>query len=123
MIFTFVLFLASACTKEQNSSAMELSSETKDPNEVSLEQTPLSLKSDDGHSLSVIYFAQGEDVAVKLKRDSDPEEILIAKKVSSKGDPVFTNEKLMWEGSIGTGGKLTDVEGHVTDYLEVAGPK
>ncbi|QDP85113.1 hypothetical protein FNJ88_05885 [Chryseobacterium sp. SNU WT5] len=118
VIFTFALFLATGCAKEQTASSMETAVSEKDPNEVSLEQTPIKLQSEDGKTVSVTYFAKGEDVAVKIVKDNEPEEILIAKKVSSKGDPVFTNEKLMWEGSIGTGGKLTDVAGNVTEYRE-----
>lgn len=119
VVFTFLLFLANACTKEQNTVGIETSVSAMDPNEESLEQAPIKLQSKDGQTIEVIYFAKGENVAVKLMQNNGPEEVLIAKKVSSKGDPVFTNEKLMWEGSIGTGGKLTDVAGTVTEYKEI----
>jgi hypothetical protein len=119
MIVTLALFLTSACTKEQKNSNTEMTSVAEDPNQVSLEQTPIDLKSADGKMIKVTYFAKGNDVAVKLKQENQPEEILIAKKISATGDPIFTNTKFMWEGAIAKGGKLTDVDGKMIQFSEL----
>lgn len=72
-----------------------------------------------GEVIGVTYFAQGDDIAVKIEQDGKPEEILIAKKINTKGEPVFANEKMMWEGALGSGGKTTDGQGNSTEYREI----
>ncbi len=118
MIFTLGLFLLTACKKEDTTSNAATGS-VKDPNEVSLVQETSKLKNDKGEEIGVTYFAQGENIAVKIEQTGKPEEILIAKKINTKGEPVFANEKMMWEGALGSGGKTTDGEGNVTQYREI----
>ena len=118
MIFTLGLFLLTACKKEETTSNAATDS-VKDPNEVSLVQETSKLKNDKGEEIGVTYFAQGENIAVKIEQTGKPEEILIAKKINTKGEPVFANEKMMWEGALGSGGKTTDGEGNVTQYREI----
>ena len=118
MIFTLGLFLLTACKKEETTSNAATGS-VKDPNEVSLVQETSKLKNDKGEEIGVTYFAQGENIAVKIEQTGKPEEILIAKKINTKGEPVFANEKMMWEGALGSGGKTTDGEGNVTQYREI----
>ncbi|MGA9213378.1 hypothetical protein [Kaistella sp.] len=119
LIFTLALFLLTACKKEQENTTNATEVSAKDPNAVSLVQETHKLTNDKGEVMSVTYFAQGNDIAVKLEQDGKPEEILIAKKINTKGEPVFANEKMMWEGALGTGGKLTNVQGNVTQYREI----
>ena len=119
LTFALALFLVTACTKEQANTTNSTEVSAKDPNEVSLVQDSHKLKNDKGEMVNVTYFAKGENIAVKLEWDGKPEEILIAKKINTKGEPVFANEKMMWEGALGTGGKLTDGEGNVTQYKEL----
>ena len=118
MIFTLGLFLLTACKKEETTSNAATDS-VKDPNEVSLVQETSKLKNDKGEEIGVTYFAQGENIAVKIEQTGKPEEILIAKKINTKGEPVFANEKMMWEGALGSGGKTTDGEGNVIQYREI----
>lgn len=118
MIFTLGLFLLTACKKEDTTTSAATSS-VKDPNEVSLVQETSKLKNEKGEEIGVTYFAQGENIAVKIEQTGKPEEILIAKKINTKGEPVFANEKMMWEGALGSGGKTTDGEGNVTQYREI----
>lgn len=119
LTFALALFLLTACKKEQGNTTNSTEVSAKDPNEVSLVQESRKLKSDLGDILTVTYFAKGDNIAVKLEQEGKPEETLIAKKINSKGEPIFANEKMMWEGSIGAGGKMTDGQGNVTMYKEI----
>lgn len=119
LTFALALFLVTACKKEQANTTNATEGSAKDPNEVSLVQDAHKLKNDKGEMVNVTYFAKGENIAVKLEWDGKPEEILIAKKINTKGEPVFANEKMMWEGALGTGGKLTDGAGNVSQYKEL----
>lgn len=118
LIFTLGLFLLTACKKE-NTTSNATTGSVKDPNEVSLVQETTKLKNDKGEVIGVTYFAQGENIAVKIEQNGKPEEVLIAKKINTKGEPVFANEKMMWEGALGSGGKTTDGQGNVTEYREI----
>ncbi len=118
LIFTLGLFLLTACKKE-NTTSNTTTGSVKDPNEVSLVQETTKLKNDKGEVIGVTYFAQGENIAVKIEQNGKPEEVLIAKKINTKGEPVFANEKMMWEGALGSGGKTTDGQGNVTEYREI----
>lgn len=118
LIFTLGLFLLTACKKE-NTTSNTTTGSLKDPNEVSLVQETTKLKNDKGEVIGVTYFAQGENIAVKIEQNGKPEEVLIAKKINTKGEPVFANEKMMWEGALGSGGKTTDGQGNVTEYREI----
>ncbi|SFI86985.1 hypothetical protein SAMN05421638_1278 [Kaistella treverensis] len=117
-VVAFTLF--TACQKkEQINTENNSTVAASDPKEESLMQDAVELKNSKGETLKVTYFAQGNDVAMKMEKEGEPEQILVAKKISSKGEPVFTNEKWMWEGKIGTGGKLSDAEGNSIEYLEI----
>ena len=119
LIFTFALFLVTACNKEEGPITNSTEVSAKDPNAVSLVQESRKLKNNAGDVIKVTYFAQGENIAVKLEQDGKAEETLIAKKINSKGEPVFANEKMMWEGSVGAGGTMTDGTGNATKYNEM----
>lgn len=120
LIIAFALTLVTACQKNDKVTETTSSSvSSNDSKEESLMQDAVELKNSKGETLKVTYFAQGNDVAMKMEKEGEPEQILVAKKISSKGEPVFTNEKWMWEGSIGEGGKLSDAEGNSMQYLEI----
>ena len=119
LISAFVLFLVASCTKEQGTSTEATSISQKDANEISLEQTPSVLKNSKGEEITVTYFAKGEQVAVKIERKGMPEEVLTARTISTKGDPIFANEKYMWEGAMKQGGKLSDADNNVVEYKEI----
>lgn len=123
LISTLVLFLVASCTKEQSATADSTSTSKKDPNEVTLVQAPNKLKNSKGEEITVTYFAKGEEVAVKLERQGMEEEVLSARTISTKGDPIFANEKYMWEGAMKQGGKLSDADGNMVEYMEIETPK
>lgn len=114
---TLTLFLMTACQKDQNVNTASTERVAMDPNEISLEQETAELKNEKGETVRVTYFAKGENIAVKLEMNGKTEE-LIAKKINTKGEPVFANERYMWEGAVGLGGKLTDAEGNESHYKE-----
>lgn len=118
LTLALALFLLTACKKENTTNTATAGSE-KDPNEVSLVQETTKLENNKGEIIGVTYFAQGDNIAVKLEQEGKPDETLIAKKINTKGEPVFANEKMMWEGALGSGGKTTDGEGNITEYREI----
>ena len=118
LTLALALFLLTACKKENTTNTATTGAE-KDPNEVSLVQETTKLENNKGEIIGVTYFAQGDNIAVKLEQEGKPDETLIAKKINTKGEPVFANEKMMWEGALGSGGKTTDGEGNITEYREI----
>ena len=118
LTLALALFLLTACKKENTTNTATTGSE-KDPNEVSLVQETTKLENNKGEIIGVTYVAQGDNIAVKLEQEGKPDETLIAKKINTKGEPVFANEKMMWEGALGSGGKTTDGEGNITEYREI----
>ena len=119
-IAALALFMLTACTKDNTTdTSTSTTGAAKDPNEISLVQETSKLENEKGEIISVTYFAQGENIAVKLEQNGKPEEVLIAKKINTKGEPVFANEKIMWEGALGSGGKTTDGQGNVVQYREI----
>ena len=117
LVLSLALFLVTACKKDNLSETPENSA--KDPNEISLVQETAKLVNEKGEVISVTYFAKGEQIAVKIEQNGLQEEVLIAKSINKKGDPVFANEKMMWEGAVGLGGKTTDGAGNVVEYKEM----
>ena len=108
------LFLINACTKTDTSSAKPMDSKSS---EVALVQEPLKLKSLKGEEISVTYFSEGDAVAVKIQKAGEEEQKLSAKTVNPSGNPVFTNDKYMWEiTQEGQAGKLSDKDGNITEY-------
>ena len=80
-ILIFGLFLLNSCKKEA-----QTQTETSAPNskEVSLVQDAVKLKNDKGEEISVTYFAEGSEVAVKLQKTGAKEVITIIKKEETK---------------------------------------
>lgn len=106
-----------SCTKEENKGAQQETT-TQDAQESNVQDTK-TLKSNTGETVKVTYFAEGGMVAVKLEKEGQPEQKLTAKTVNAQGNPIFSNEEMMWEmNSSGTGGKLTDKEGNSTTFSD-----
>lgn len=118
LAFLMAVFLVSC--KQSSNSTDATSTEAKAGNEeVSLEQKPLELKDDQGKSVTVIYFAKGDQVAVRLKLDGKEHE-LVAKGVTKAGNPIFTDEEVMWEMlADGHSGKLTKKDNTSSVFKEV----
>ena len=110
-----MLFLTSCSKKEQNSAETTKTSST----EISQVQKPLTLKNSKGENLTVTYFAEGNEVAVKIQKTGQKEQKLSAKGINKNDNPIFTNENFMWEMTQdGKAGKLSDKEGNAMEYVE-----
>ena len=106
-----------SCTKEENKGAQQETT-PQEAQESNVQDTK-TLKSSTGETVKVTYFAEGGMVAVKLEKEGQPEQKLTAKTVNAQGNPIFSNEEMMWEmNSSGTGGKLTDKEGNSTTFSD-----
>ena len=98
--------LAVSCSKTQDKTV------TASDTEPALVQEAQTLKCENGSSLTAIYFADGDQVAVKIKKDTEAEQTLSAKGTNEKGEPFFANETYTWElMENGQAGKLTDKGG------------
>ena len=103
-----------ACKKAENQTV-----ETEQTEETGLEQDAKILQNEAGDQLKVVYYAEGDKAAVKLTKNSEPEQTLVAKVVSSRGNPVFANDNMMWEmDEGGLSGTLTDKAGKEEKFRE-----
>lgn len=111
-IFSFLIassLVLVDCKKEQNSTENE--SNTME-NTTSLEQKPQTLKSDSGEEITMVYYAEGTDVAIKMTKNNQ-EHKLLAKGTDDKGNPIFSNEEYAWIlGEDGHEGFLLDKSGN-----------
>ncbi|MDD1524906.1 hypothetical protein CYV15_04845 [Riemerella anatipestifer] len=83
---------------------------TPSPNliaEQSLVQPQKTYKGTDGTSITIVYFAKGDEVAVNLEKDGVKYE-LNAKGTNHEGNPIFEGSLISWEIlQDGHSGKLT----------------
>lgn len=108
-----------SCKKAENATETGTISSQVKSHEVSNVQDTKTFKSSKGDILKVTYYAEGADVMVKIQKNNEPEQKLSAKMVSTKGNPVFTNDVYMWEMKEGNvGGKLSDKDGNAMEYVE-----
>ncbi len=111
-LFAFQLLAISACNKEDKPST-ETTAENTEP---SLEQEAKMLKNQKGESIKVVYFAEGDEVAVKITINGK-EHKLNARGSNNKGEPIFTDDTYAWEiMESGTSGRLTDKAGNIETY-------
>ncbi|MDO5616857.1 MAG: hypothetical protein Q4G16_11745 [Cruoricaptor ignavus] len=112
MKYTILLAVGLAvlsCKKNETQSANETQSHDTEHTEESMVQDAKSLKNSDGETISITYFAQGDEVAVKLKIGNEEQRTLSAKGTSSSGNPIFSDGTYAWEMSEdGQGGILSD---------------
>ncbi|MBW8359719.1 MAG: hypothetical protein K0M63_07980 [Weeksellaceae bacterium] len=107
-LFTYLLLavMAVSCSKTEDKNVPNSATEP------ALVQEAQTLKCENGSSLTAVYFADGDQVAVKIKKDTEPEQTLAAKGTNEKGEPFFANETYTWElMENGQAGKLSDKEG------------
>lgn len=104
------------CSKSENTQAIE--TPTEKTAEETLVQPEAVLTSTDGKTIKVIYFAEGDAVAVKLTNGQEPQRILHAKGVTESGVPQFTDGEWLWEIAEdgNSGGTLTEKNGEKTVY-------
>lgn len=116
MIIILSVFFLNACKDHQQTKQDDKIAEVKSE-EVSLEQKPQVLKNEAGEEITVIYFAEGDKVAVRIKKSGQEEKKLSAKTTSVTGNPIFTSEELMWEMTDdGAAGKLSGKTGQPVQY-------
>ncbi len=110
------LSLLTSCSKTETDTT-DTATEQASSQEISQVMEPRKLTSDTGTEINVTYFAQGDEVAVKLQNADMPEQTLSAKGTSTSGNPVFSNEEYLWEMTQeGKAGLLTDKNGTSTEY-------
>lgn len=116
-IALFALLFVSSCNKTEPVSAASEDANRTSRTEISQVQETQQLQNSKGEVLQVTYFAEGDEVAVKIKKGSEAEQKLIAKTSNSAGNPIFTNDNYMWEMTQeGKAGKLSDKEGNSDEY-------
>ena len=117
LVAIFALIILNSCSKKgENTSDITTVSKPKS-NEVNQVQEPLVLQNEKGETITVTYFAEGDVVAVKLKKEGESEQKLSAKTSRPNGNPLFTNENFMWEMTQeGKGGKLSGQDGNAVEY-------
>ncbi len=114
-VIVCALFLVMSCDKKDQSA--ENSVKTEKSTEVSQVQEPMKLKNDKGEEISATYFAEGDQVALKIQKQGEAEQKLTGKTSSPNGNPIFSNENYMWEiTQEGKGGKLTSKSGESSEY-------
>lgn len=87
-----VLSLVFSCKKSETSETADVTP-TVNNKEVSLEQDVKTLTGPNGEKITVAYFAEGTDVAVKVNKNNEGEHKLSAKGVTDNGNPLFTDLK------------------------------
>lgn len=113
------LFLIQSCDKAENQPQNPQEVSNDNPAAQSLVQKPLQLKNSNGETVTVTYFAEGDNVAVKISKNGEPEQKLTAKTTNAAGNPIFTNDEYMWEiTQEGRAGKLSDKDGNGSEYKE-----
>lgn len=115
-IFVISLALIS-CKKAETSNETTSATPTENSTEVSLEQDVKTLTGPNGEKITVAYFAEGTEVAVKVNKNNEGEHKLTAKGVTDSGNPLFSDGEVVWEmNSDGTSGTLTEKGGKVTVF-------
>ncbi len=103
-----------SCKKTETTNESSASAATEKSTEVSLEQDVKNLTGPNGEKITVAYFAEGTDVAVKVNKNNEGEHKLSAKGVTDNGNPLFSDGQVVWEmNSDGTSGTLTEKGGKV----------
>lgn len=107
------LGLAVSCGEKQNQQPADDYAQ-----EESLSQPQRSYKGSDGTTLTLIYFAKGNEVAVKLEKQGVKQELKAAG-INHEGNPIFIGETFSWEMlQDGRSGKLTSKDQKTTIYKE-----
>ena len=100
LILALSATIAASCSKTEKQNAAD--------SETSLVQEAQILKCENGSTLTAIYFADGDMVAVRIKKDQEAEQKLSAKGTNPNGDPYFGNSTYTWELlEDGKAGRLT----------------
>ncbi|MEC5157319.1 hypothetical protein [Chryseobacterium sp. MP_3.2] len=114
-LLAFAILTIVSCDKKTESAATENGKPAS--TEVNQVQEPLKIKNDKGEEVTVVYFGEGDQVAVKIQKSDGEEQKLSARTTNGSGNPIFANDDYMWEMTMeGKGGKLTSKSGEVEEY-------
>lgn len=112
IVILFLLKLALSCEKTESSS---VATEQKAADENDLAQAPILMKNNQGDEVTVVYFAKGEKVAIKITINGE-ERVFEARGTSDTGGLVFSDGNNTWEMLDKISGKLTDADGKVVMF-------
>lgn len=116
IVCLFLLTFAFSCEKSENSSLTDVKQTSEQlGSEDGLEQPPVTMKNSNGEEVTVVYFAKGEKVAIKITKNGKEREFE-ARGTSNAGGLVFSDGVSTWEMLDKVSGKLTDKEGNVVLY-------
>lgn len=105
------------CKKVETATDNSEVSATANTNGISMQQDVKTLNGPNGEQLTLVYFAEGTDVAVKVNKNSEGEHKLVAKGVTEGGNPLFSDGEMVWEmNQDGQSGSLTEKGGKVTVF-------
>lgn len=111
--------LVFSCSKEnktEDASGNNTENVAEDKTET-LVQPEVVMVSDEGNQVKVIYFAEGNQVAVKITKGNEAQKTFHALGSSEKGNPIFSDGKNKWEiTGDGASGILTEENGTKTIY-------
>lgn len=119
LVLSLVTLMVFACQKSEETSKTE-SSQVQSENVTSpaenLEQEARIFVNEKGEEISIVYFANGEQVGVKLTINGQTR-VLKANGTNRNGDPVFTDGEYAWEMlSDSMSGRLTDKSLNAVEY-------
>ncbi|MFA7448189.1 MAG: hypothetical protein WCY77_07135 [Weeksellaceae bacterium] len=112
IVILFLLTLSLSCEKTESSS---IATEQKAADDNDLAQAPILMKNSQGEEATVVYFAKGEKVAIKITMYGE-ERVFEARGTSDTGGLVFSDGNSTWEMLDKISGKLTDKEGNVVMF-------
>ena len=114
--YLFALLSLVCCNKSETVEQNPVAT-IENNHEVSMEQDLKTLTGPNGETITVEYFAEGTEVAVKVNKNSEGEHKLNAKGVTEGGNPLFSDGEVVWEmNQDGTSGTLTEKGGKVTVF-------
>ncbi len=114
-LLAFAILTILSCDKKTESAATETGKSAS--TEINQVQEPLKIRNDKGEEVTVVYFGEGDEVAVKIQKSGAEEQKLSARTTNGSGNPIFANDDYMWEMTMeGKGGKLTSKYGEVEEY-------
>lgn len=105
------------CNKTETATSNSDLTAAQNSHEVSMEQDAKTLTGPNGEKITLVYFAEGIEVAVRVNKNNEGEHKLSAKGVTESGNPLFSDGEVVWEmNSDGTSGTLTEKGGKVTVF-------
>lgn len=111
----FVLLLISSCQKTESTPTETSKIENNQGSSDGLEQEPILMKNPQGEEATVVYFAQGDQVGIKITMNGE-EKIYSARGTSDGGALVFSDGTSTWEMMDKMSGRFTDKDGKVHSY-------